>query len=256
MVAEPLFVRSYMNEDWPAGKGRYLDPDWLEYRVRLYLTYTLPSLLRQTDRDFRIWLDCRPGSEDELRPYFEILDELEVLLTFDRGKHLVNNLPGRPSHCYVTRLDSDDCYAPDAVELIKKHQGKREASQFTRGFVYFVAARYAYPLDHRSPPCYTLRLPITRNGPETRPHAGHNAVRDTFAPVILPAGKYCMLRHGRQGSRQPIGPPSRWYRGGSVERIDPASPEWPEFAAAFVLENQEEFWRRLDYPLTRAFLGV
>jgi hypothetical protein len=216
--------------------------------VRIYLTYTLPSLLRQTDSNFRIWLDCRPGSEAELEPHLSVFEEVGILVTFDRGRRWLADLPGAPSHCLVARIDSDDCYAPDAVELIRKHHGQLRATQFTEGYVFEAGRRYAYPIKHRSPPFYTLRLQINEKGLVEPPHAGHNAVRDTFDSVILPAGRFCMVRHGKQGTTNALGRAPCWYRPGRPRRIRPGTEKWRRFAATFPVEDPLSFWETRDCP--------
>ena len=244
-----LIVRSYINEDWPIGRKRYLDPQWLCYRIKFYLTYTIPSLLKQTDLDFHIWLDCRPGSEDELEPYWVVLQEAGVNLTFDRGKRFLNNLEGSPSDVMVTRIDSDDCYAPDAIALIKRLHGNHQATQFTDGFIYLVQEKQAYPMQHYSPPFYTLRLQIDENGLVDRPHKGHNAVRDTFNALILPPGKICMLRHGKQGTVNALGRPM-----GKV--FGPGTSDWNRLMETFSLNNPTQFWRSRDCPKIKRLLNI
>ncbi len=251
-----LLVRSYMNEDWPAGRKRYLDPAWLRYRVQVYLTYTVPSLLRQTDPDFQIWLDCRPGSEGELAPYREAFEQVGVRVTFDRGARFLNALPGSPAEVLVTRLDSDDCYAPDAVESIKRLHGERRATQFTDGYIFIARTRQAYAMRHRSPPFYTLRAKIDERGLVHPGHRGHNAVRDTFDPLILPPGRFCMVRHGKQGSRKALSRPRRWFRRRGGKIFGPGTEPWDRLVETFPLENQERFWRSRDCPAVHRLLDI
>ncbi|MCH8922804.1 MAG: hypothetical protein IIA67_06610, partial [Planctomycetes bacterium] len=94
------------------------DDDWLARRVELYLRYTVPSLARQTDRRFTIWFDCRADSERQLKPHLNALLAAGVRVTFDRGARLLTDLPSAVRSVYVTRIDSDDLYAPDASDSL------------------------------------------------------------------------------------------------------------------------------------------
>ena len=153
-----LLVHSQMNHLYVRGAGRPRDDDWVTRRVELYLRYTVPSLARQTDRQFTIWLDCRAGSEGQLQPHIDALLAAGVRVTFDRGAKLLAELPAAVRQVYVTRIDSDDLYAPDAIALIHRLHGAAAASQFYRGYVCDLTSGTVRRVALRSPPFYTLRF--------------------------------------------------------------------------------------------------
>ena len=172
-----------------------------------------------------------------------------MLVTFDRGLGFFSRLSNTETEVLLTRIDSDDCYAPDAITLVKANQGERMASQFTGGFIYSVDDQQAWRMRHYSPPVYTLRLRIDSHGLHTPPHEGHNAVRDTFNALILPDDKFCMLRHGKQSSRFALG-----------DRIGvnfgPGTDAWEQLMTNFPLSNQAAFWRERDCPGIHQLLGL
>jgi hypothetical protein len=55
------------------------DPAWIAARIDVYLRFTVRSLRRQTDGDFGIWLDCRPGSEGDLAMHTTSLAKAGVI---------------------------------------------------------------------------------------------------------------------------------------------------------------------------------
>jgi hypothetical protein len=236
-MVEPLFVRSFMNEDWPCGRGQFLQADMIKYRMQIYFRYTLPSLLAQTDQDFRIWLDCRPGSEGQIQPYLPALEEAKVLVTFDRGKAYLTQLPGSPSHFLLMRVDSDDCYAPDAVQLVKENHKQQKATIFDQGWIWLAKPRVLYPWKYHSPPFYTLRLEINEHGMVWPEHAGHNAVRDTFQAEVLPTGRFCVIRHEKHSAPRPPAPP-KW-----IIRED--TDEWRLVHTRFNLFAGPDYWNAL-----------
>ncbi len=114
----PLVVHTMFNLPFACGRHDVSDPAWIATRIDLYLRFTVRSLERQIDRDLRPWLDCREGSQDELAPICRVLAAAGVSATFDRGRQLLAEIFDRSDAVYVTRLDSDDMYGPDAVQII------------------------------------------------------------------------------------------------------------------------------------------
>ena len=223
----PFFVHTLINEDWPCGKKRFLDPKWLAYRVEIFLRYTLPSLEQQTCQNFWIWMDCRPGSEKELEPHRQRLEAAGVLITFDRGRQHLTSLPGHPPFIYLLRIDSDDCYAPEAVLHVKQMQGDMLASQFYQGYIWMVGPRILYRMAHPSPPFYCLRLAIGEEGILWPTIQGHDSVHGLFHPVELPAGQFCMLRHQHHSGGAPLRRPD------PTSILPEGSPAWREAMQRF-----------------------
>ena len=196
----PLFVYSRFNFSL---HGPPPDDAWVARRIDVYRRYTLHSLARQTDGDFTIWLDCREHTQEQLAPYLPSLTQAGVVVTFDRGRALLASLPNRCSHFYITRIDSDDMYGPDAIKQIRRLHGAARASQFYRGYIHDIFTNSIARIMLPSPPFYTLRFQrgeivsaecvdemLQFNG-----RRGHNTVRALFNPVPLPHGRFCIVRH-------------------------------------------------------------
>jgi hypothetical protein len=203
--AAPVVVYTMFNLPFRSARHDAADSAWIAARIQIYLRFTVPSLLRQTDRDFRIWLDCRPGSENELAPHHAALAAAGVTSTFDRGRRLLADIFARHGAAYFTRIDSDDMYAPDAVELIRALQREAGASQFHGGYVYEAATGRVFRVMRKSPPFYTLRFERGEIASASDIAAmlrlpggqrGHNVVHDLFSPLRLPDARYCCVRHG------------------------------------------------------------
>ena len=178
------------------------------------------SLQRQTDRDFTIWLDCREGSESELAPHLPALAAAGVTATFDRGRQLLADIFASHESLFITRIDSDDMYGPDAIATIRARHGDGRASQFHGGYVYQATSGRVSRVIWTSPPFYTLRFgrgEIATAGdiaamvrlPSGR--HGHNIVRGLFRPTRLPDARFCVVRHTHNNStvrgHQPIDSP-------------------------------------------------
>jgi hypothetical protein len=200
------FVLSGLNYRWASGGSDVDDPQWLRHRVKVYLRYTVGSLLRQTVRDFTIWLDCREDSQPQLEPYLPALCEAGVRATFDRGRRMLAELPAACRSVYVTRIDSDDMYGPDAIQRVRELHGQQRASQFYRGYMHCLETGETSRVRLRSPPFYTIRFDrgeiesaecFERAVQPIGERRGHVVVRERLSPVPLPDARFCVLRHGR-----------------------------------------------------------
>lgn len=140
------------------GTNRILTDEWLKDRIEIFKSYTLKSLLNQTNRDFRIWLSFRSEELDS-----ELVSDLEVYLTQQKIQYLItfygliyhddkneeNNKtleyrlkrslePIAPAYdwYYLTRIDSDDMFHKDVVQLIQDQEPFEGALTLQLGYVY------------------------------------------------------------------------------------------------------------------------
>ena len=156
--AAPLVIHTMFNLPFGCARRDLSAPDWIDARVDIYLRFTVGSLARQTDQAFVIWLDCREGSQNDLAPHLPALTSAGVSVTFDRGRRLLAGLFEQSDILFVTRLDSDDMYSPDAIRIIRELHGDGRASQFYGGYVYDAAIGHVFRVMRRSPPFYTFRF--------------------------------------------------------------------------------------------------
>ena len=49
----PVLVTSKINDNWAALRGKFQKPAALRHRIKVYLTYTVPSLLRPRSAEMR-----------------------------------------------------------------------------------------------------------------------------------------------------------------------------------------------------------
>lgn len=141
------------------GTNRILTDDWLKDRIEIFKNYTLKSLLNQTNRDFVLVLSFRleeqANSEVE-KLYWDIKTfGIEVIFTYDGliyfdDKNEENNktleyrlkrtLPQlfyqAEDFIYLTRIDSDDLFHKDVVQLIQDQEPNVKALTLQNGYVY------------------------------------------------------------------------------------------------------------------------
>jgi len=106
--------------DWKEDKNsqQVLDESWLKNRIHLFKNYCLPSVLGQTNKNFRWLIFFEKDSEPEIKFLLEQLDPhlfIEPILVngykeFQTGipQFITERLTGNPDWIVTTRLDNDD----------------------------------------------------------------------------------------------------------------------------------------------------
>jgi hypothetical protein len=242
-----MYVFSWFNER--RFHARHVSPERLRYRLDLYLRYTVPSLLRQTDPPDRIWLNCRPDSEAELRPFRKILEEAGVLVTFDRLARETQRLHGEGARrLLVVRIDSDDMYHPNALETVRVVQGEHGSCLFQYGYCYFRQADKLREYNYPSPPFYSLRMHVWPK--QLQPSwlgEPHDTFLELLGPRLVPSRLFCCLQHGQQVSTQ--GKAKMCARRVEGERGRVLRHE-------FGLDDPGGYWRDKDTPQIHRFLAL
>src|SRR5258708_29380716 len=164
------------------GTNRILTEEWLKDRIEIFKNYTLKSLLNQTNRNFRLWLSFRMEDQNS-----QLISDLEVYLTqhyvhylttFDgliykddkneesnetllyRLKRSLELIAPAYDWYYLTRIDSDDMFNKDVVQLIQDQEPNVKALTLQLGFVYNKDTNEVAewnPLTN--PPFHTIRFP-------------------------------------------------------------------------------------------------
>lgn len=125
------------------GTNMTFSEEWLKDRIEIFKNYTLKSLLNQTNLNYYIWLSFRP--EEKNNPLIKELKDLGLIITFDglmyfddknekaneslkeRLQLSLNSFSlGKSDFIYLTRIDSDDMFHKDAVQLIQNQEYKHE----------------------------------------------------------------------------------------------------------------------------------
>jgi hypothetical protein len=181
--------------------------EWLHRRMDLFMETTWVSLKKQTV-PFTLWIHCDPGMQNVMAP----LRHLDARMTFMPYGHNTE-LPGDWTHAYVTRIDSDDLYAPDALECTAQvpPPDTVEASIFRRGYVHDVRSGKTGVFYNPSTPFHTLMFPrqIWETDYATNFVGDHSKVGSHYKVHVLPDWKFCVQLHdsnfvtGAGYSRQP-----------------------------------------------------
>lgn len=186
------------------------DEQWLKDRFNFFMEYTYPSLMNQTNPNFMLWFACGPGLEGLvkqsplkrcLKAAFTYGDQHFPTVLNELGLKRLNGA----QHVYVTRLDSDDLYAPDALQLVASYPLKSNAAQaliFQQGYLHDIhSGRWGIYRKHSSP-FHTLIFPTESftNVDKYKTLFGtgdHSQVAEKWMWFPLPENKLCVLIHGK-----------------------------------------------------------
>jgi hypothetical protein len=187
------------------GSDRCLSPDGLRHRVKVYLAYTVGSLLRQEDPRVQPWLNCRPGTETIMEEYVDIIEEAGVKVTFDRGVAWRTEMLAQGiTSVYTLRIDSDDMYDPRAIRLLRLRQTGSQAAQWYHGYVWTVQSQRLQYYNTQSPPFYSQFAEVTVAGFKKRFNGSHIRMVRT-EPMPMLDRSICVVRHGIHSCCAPRG---------------------------------------------------
>ena len=159
-ISHLLFTRFNIQFDQYATAG--IQPEWLEDRIGLFETYCLPSVLRQTCRDF-MWIiigDVRTPQKykTKIEQYTALAPNIRVLWwafkAEDEDYHipfsqLATDYAKNADVLITSRIDNDDTISPDYIQRIQE-----EAKKGIVGFITFPIGKQTFVHSHKS---YVIR---------------------------------------------------------------------------------------------------
>jgi hypothetical protein len=108
--------------------------EWLSHRIELFEKYTIPSILKQTSKNFTwLWLCDSVYHVDWIKELAsKYIDQINIVPIFQSGtmdawqSHFINyinqNVAKKDIEFLITsRLDNDDMLAPEYIETVQKH---------------------------------------------------------------------------------------------------------------------------------------
>lgn len=142
------------------------DEEYLENRFRLFFSYTVPSVIGQTNKDFKwivLFSDNTPSKfRDRMRQLTRQYPFIVALYIKDdeNSSDILNDYILREKCEWIisSRLDNDDALATTYIESVQqyfsKNGGRKYALIFNDGYQYEeksrVTARYHFPKNHFS----------------------------------------------------------------------------------------------------------
>jgi hypothetical protein len=121
--------------------------EWMEHRMKLFDELTLPSVMCQTNRDFR-WL-LAFALETPRRIIDKYADFPGVIPIYDYPADFIKyHYKKRPGEWIITsRLDNDDVILPEYIETVQSYFDKTFKLVDVNGYQYDLATKKHYDPD-------------------------------------------------------------------------------------------------------------
>ena len=175
------------NPDWIVTKNNetLLDNSWMEERIELFKNYCLPSIVNQTNKNFK-WLlffdtstaeNFRNSITDLIKNYafIEVL-YIDGMPNFNKSilDYISNNLSGFP-YLITSRIDNDDCVSKFFIDEVQQNFNQQNfmAFDYIKGYTLQVEPKVLLgKKEHIFNPFISL---IEKNeNPKTVWHYVHN----------------------------------------------------------------------------------
>lgn len=96
-----------------------LTKEWIDYRISIFMNYTLKSLQAQTNQAFKAYVLFNPGTEDYIKQALAGFDPLpenvKFIIEADLNKKIIEYIDGYEELFFV-HLESDDMYRNDFMQ--------------------------------------------------------------------------------------------------------------------------------------------
>lgn len=141
------------------------DSSWMEYRFRLFEIFCLPSMRNQSNLQFK-WLVLFDETTSEehrvrIREYHKVFQNLTPI--FITGKNFIKDIQqhlarSQADFLITTRLDSDDAYHSNAIDVIQQHFQAQDFKflNFKKGYIYDLQKNRLQAQTYISGPFMTL----------------------------------------------------------------------------------------------------
>ena len=133
-----------------------VDPRWLEFRLKLFETFCLPSVRGQTNQDFSWLLLCNADTPPEFKRRMLSYENenTECVFTHDSDVEVIvpeikRRLTGKEKFVINTQVDSDDALSKEFMEVVRnEYQGRREFIDIFRGYALCNDTAYGRSSEH------------------------------------------------------------------------------------------------------------
>lgn len=196
-------------------------PEWWSRRAEVMRAYTLPCLRAQTFTEFEIWAAFRPGdlAGEMAQPVLGALADFGVRAVADERKDIMQRWlePAEAirdafhdacDYVVVTRIDSDDLYARDALACVHAEPPSDGlVTGFLDGYIFDISGRRLAPYVGRDRPMPFYSMTYSREALTSadawhsyRARWGHDVYHHQVNRCpnwrALPDGRFCMTSNG------------------------------------------------------------
>ncbi|GLX69970.1 glycosyltransferase [Paenibacillus glycanilyticus] len=188
-----------------------LTPQWIKYRMAVFMKYTLQSLLKQTNRNFHVFIRYTERTEGIIRAELRKYPALPAHIRFVADKKYEDKLRltvGSSPSFYLVRLDCDDTYHHTFISQLHKFKPKPSTRALINqdGYIYDSIRHRVATVSKSSPPFYTWIYNSEQyfGGFRYKTVDGHSGVIKHKHEVLTTGGKrnYMVVVHNRNTLNQ------------------------------------------------------
>lgn len=199
--------RSKPNNRWKIG----LTKQWIDYRMSVFMKYTLSSLKKQTNPNFHVLVRYAKESEELVHQALGRYKPLPRNVRFiaeEQYNETMKELCQNSKYVYLVRLDCDDTYHKTMIHQLHRHKPKPGVLALInqRGYIYDSTRHRICAIRKKSPPFYTFVYVAEEyfNGKRYPTPGGHGSVIKLRHEVLTTAGRrnYMIVVHKRNTLNQ------------------------------------------------------
>lgn len=138
-MRKSIVIQIQFNTTRQANMTRRLSKAWIEHRIRIFMNYTLQSLINQTNQSYLCIINYDPATEELVKGELAKYDDLPSNIMFtDQGDEIIHPYIKDSDVLYLVRLDCDDIYHPTFVQQLVDYNHKEDTQILInqKGFVY------------------------------------------------------------------------------------------------------------------------
>lgn len=189
----------FNNLDYDAKR---LTKEWIEKRLNLFWTYTLPCLKAQSNQDYLAIIICDVQSMELIHTLLSkrepLPDNIRFLSTHETSIARLNYISSGDLY-YAVRLDSDNTLRNDYIERLSFFEPAKdtEAILAQKGYVYSSVTKQLAYFEQDSGPFYTLIYTTEefKKGKQYRFPGGHLGLTSTLRYELLDGNNYIVNIH-------------------------------------------------------------
>ncbi|WP_425446818.1 glycosyltransferase [Dethiothermospora halolimnae] len=138
-MSKKIIVNSIFNSLKGYKKG--LKKEWIDYRIKIFMNFTLKSLKKQTNQNFLALVQYAPETKDliknALSKYNKLPKNVRFVTPDEYDKEVIKNIGGH-KYLYEVRLDCDDMYHKTFIEQLHNHTPKKNTQVLMcqNGYLY------------------------------------------------------------------------------------------------------------------------
>jgi hypothetical protein len=197
-------IRSEKNQLWKVG----LSKEWIEYRIDIFMKYTLQSLKKQTNQNFTALIKYASASEDlvlkTLAKYEPLPDNIRFI---PRSRKIRNQklLAAGSEDLFLVRLDCDDTYHKTFIQQLHDFNPKPDTIAVVNqaGYIYDSTTHRMASVTMPSPNFYTwiYKTEDYFNGKRHIAPGGHKGVILNKYEILNPRKRNYMIVVHQQNTK-------------------------------------------------------